>query len=212
MGLESITPKWLLTICLNAFTFAILFGLAINFSMVQWKPDPVYILLYMRAIGPVFYLNHYSSTIAITTTMLFFALKNPANAFKTAIPILSTVGIHEIVLDVLQFQGSLSVSYIAEWALWISLGVYLATKEQRKTLLQIFIVIALFTLAWDSGISLLHHGVSTILHVGTTFIPGPMYLDPLDNVLEVFSWLLPLSLWYLPRKPFYVKEFEMIRA
>jgi hypothetical protein len=187
-----------------------LLGLAINYSIVEWKPDPIWVLFYMRGMGPVFYLNHYSSTMAITMTMLFFALKDPPKAFKTAIPILSTVGIHEIILDVLQFQGSLSFSYILEWLLWIGLGVYLATKEQRKTLLEIFILITFYTFAWDALItSVLHHDVSTIIHVGTTgFAPGPMYLDPLDNVLEVFSWLLPLSLWYLPKKAVWVKEFE----
>jgi hypothetical protein len=207
-----ITPRWLFVTWLNAFTFSMLFGLAINFSIVQWKLDPLYVLFFMRSVGPVFYLNHYSSTIAITVTMLVFALKNPSNAFRIAIPILATVGIHEIILASVMFSLSLeyliSPAYIIEWLAWISFGVYLANRELRKTLLNVTTVIIIITVVWALIIGTTHHSMLTIIPQGNTFVPGPMYLDPLDNALEVFSWLIPLSVWYWPKKAIWVKEFE----
>jgi hypothetical protein len=189
------------TLWLNVLTFCFLFGLAVNFSIVNWNWNPFIDFLFMRSHGPIFILNHYSSAILVVGTMLYAALRNPANAFRQAMPILGSVGVHEVALNFILWpvRGSLiSWSYIVEMVFWAVLGAVIATRKQKVRLAKVSALMVVYEVGWALVVGLTHHNIWTVIVAGGINTAGPMYFDILDNSLEVFSWVVPFSEWFVP--------------
>ena len=205
--LKDITLRWLLNTVANSFTFPLLFALAVSASIGPWKPDIVYILVYMRTTGPIFYLNHYTSMMAIICSALYFSLKDTDRAFRTSAVIISgIVGVHEVAVELIMTPSNgyyFSLSYTLTWSIYICVGVLLATAEQRKKLLRLAIIVVIGIFIWASIVYVFHHSIYTIIPGPTIapYVPGPMILDPTDNMAEVLSWVVPcISLFWLKWK------------
>ena len=185
---------------LNGIALGAIFILMVNFSMVQWSWNPVVDFLYGRTLGPEFYLNHYVSGIAVCATMLYFSIKE-RNPFKSSVVILSIVSIHEIAYEFILYpvKNALPVQYVVILSMYLCLGLFVANKSQRFKLGIIALVVVTYMLFWVDFLIASGHNSYTILGLSNgSFIPGPMYYDPIDAIIEITSWLLPLALWYLP--------------
>ena len=205
---------WLFKTALFYGSFGALILLWINFLYEPWPifSNPIKDFLFMRSGGPLLYANHVSSTIAILAVTTYFVIKQPRQVTRTMIVILSTVSLHEIILDtvmgpVTQWAGwnenyaaniqglSSFFSMNFRWAFWLALilvlGLALSNKWQRRKLGKIGLFILGYVLIWFVYLVVSHHSPWTIIE----FKPGPMFLDPIDNSIEVFSWILPMGLW-----------------
>ena len=183
-----------------------------------WNPwgspnilNPIDDFLYLRTGGQILYANHLVSAIGVMLVTTYFILKNPfSRAGKIVFVIFSTVSIHEILLNLVlntfgftfipayydggQFFKVLDLRWFFWLSLFLVLGSLFATKEQRKKLVRITLVIVLYMFGWLFYLAISHHSPWTLYQ----FTPAPMFHDPIDNSLEVFSWLIPLSIWFIP--------------
>lgn len=183
-----------------------------------WSPwgspnpwNPISDFLFERTGGQILYANHVVSALAVMLVTTYFILKNPfSKAGKTIFVIFSTVSVHELLLNGIlnafgfsflpAYRETASFFYVLDlrWFFWLSLflvfGLLFATKEQRTKLYRVTIVCAVYMFGWLTYLAVSHHSPWTLYH----FSPAPMFLDPIDNSLEVFSWLLPLLVWFIP--------------
>ena len=154
------------------------------------------------------YANHLTSTVCIIATTTYFMVKNTKSPTKTMLVIFATIPIHELILDgimggITNWAGfnevwASSTFFVPNfrWVFWLSLflisGVALATTKQRIIMAKITALIAVYVSVWFLYLALSGHSPWTIIG----YKPGPMFFDPIDNSIEIFSWLLPMSAWF----------------
>jgi putative Ca2+/H+ antiporter (TMEM165/GDT1 family) len=110
---------------------------------------------------------------------------------------IATASIHELTLAVFDIALStelpqgVSIQYAIYLSLFLVIAVWKGSHFQRRILgIQFLALFCLYLL-------------DIILKPGSTIVgsqPSPLFYNPLTNVVEVFSWLIPALLWLLPQK------------
>ena len=190
---------------LNCGAVGLIAFMWINFAVYPWPridPNPMWDVLFLRTGGPILYANHVASGLAIVSVTSYQMARHRKEAYKWVFLVFSAVSIHEMALSVTsypiyfqQYFHIINNPLTFRWFFWLSLvlvgAIYLANKEQRIRMFKIAIVCIVFDLLWVAAIFALNFDPVTIIQ----YSPGPAFLDPLPNFLEVCSWVLVAAMW-----------------
>ncbi len=168
----------------------------INFLWQPWPLswNPLFDFLFTRSGGPLLYANHVSSEIALLIPTTYFGLKTKSP--KLIIVILSTCSIHELVIALNNFATGyyeFDAKYLGELAVFLAIALILASRPQRSTLGKVLVVTMILQALWTMAIY--NFGLNTLTIIG--FSRGPAFFDWRENLIEIASWILPSSVWFL---------------
>jgi len=159
--------------------------LAANFLYAPWRLDPVYDFFMLRSDGMIFAYNHVSCEFAVLGTAIWFVSKDVPKAFQSTMIVFSSFTTHEWITYFISPDAAAGAN-IQSW-LWASgilaLGVYFAKRKQRITMLSFGCVF----LVYDLCVALYFSAT------GAAFSDSSLFV----NVLEVFGWFLPMSVWWV---------------
>lgn len=183
---------------LNYIALFFLLALTADALIANWTLNPLWDLLYARIQMNLFYNAHASSILAICAAAFWMIHK------KDGIPVavfsaFGTASIHEISLDiadlgVFHISSGLSLSYLVYLSAFLIMGLAIGKRYHRNILTMTFPLMMI----WFLILTALPHG-STI-DPDVPFGPSTDFNSPLANTEEVLSWIVPASLWFLPRK------------
>lgn len=200
-SIKKLIPWFVITV--NYFGGGMLAFLWVNF-LYNPQPylslNPIFDFLIVRSGGPILYANHVTSCIALLGVTTYFVIKEPKHLAKWCIVIFATASIHEMILDTIFVPLVGYGLFSFRWEFWLSLvlilALWLSNREQKKRLGYIAIVCTIYSAIWVSLVIAFHIDMRTIV----IFKPGPAYYDYTENALEVFSWLIPISMWFIPKR------------
>lgn len=185
---------------LNYAALFFLLVLTADALVANWTLDPLFDILYTRIQMNLFYNAHPISVLAVCAAAFWMVWKKdglPVAVFAA----FGTASTHEIALDisdlgVYHISSGLSWTYLLYLLAFLGLGLVLGKQYHRRVLGVTFIIM----LAWFFILTALPH-YSTI-DPEVPFGASPYFYSPLANVEEVVSWLVPASLWFMPRRMF----------
>ena len=169
----------------------------------NWLAGPLYARIQLN----LFYNTHAVSILAVCLSAYWLILK------KDGIPLavfaaFGTASIHELMLDfvdlsVFHISSGISIVYGLYLLAFLGVGFLLTKKYHREIWL------------WTAGLMFVWYVVLTMLPHGSTIDPNvpfgasPDFYNPLVNIEEVASWIVPAALWFLPRRWFYRPSAEI---
>lgn len=124
---------------------------------------------------------------------------------------LSTASIHEILLDVndeLYFRVSSGISpgYAVILVVILAVGIWKGKTYHRRLLM----AMGLLMTSWFAVIGLIdtYSGfvIGSTIDPNVPFGQSPYFFNPLTNFAEIASWLVPSSMWFLPRRWFWSRQ------
>jgi hypothetical protein len=197
--LAKVTLRWLALVIFNSLAWAIIAGLWVNFL---WAPWPVswnlaWDFLFTRTGGPLLYANHVSSAVVILGVVTYFGLKNREHIASMSMIILSTVAIHEFILEIVTLPVTHFFFFLnLRWIFWLSLvlgsALILSDRQGKIRMGKIALVVFVYMVVWDLIIWTTGLDYRTVV----VFAPGPAFFNPWDNIIEIVSWILPMSMWF----------------
>lgn len=176
------------------------------FGFGKWSWNPFYDLMYLRIGGPFLYGNHVITALFILSVPLYFCIKEGYSAMpKWLTCMFATVFLHEISLQTFGYlaYGMLVTrqiinSYILILGLFALAAFVFGNKFKRKRLYLIALVCVLSSFVAMSAYAIFNYHPLTL----GTFAPGPQLYSFFPNLFENILWILPVSIWYLPKKWF----------
>ena len=161
-----------------------------------WLQGPLYARIQLNLL----YNTHGLSVLAICVSAFYLAFVKKDGLAVGVFASFGIASIHELSLDAVDF----SINHIGsgiepKYALYLFgfLGVgYFISKRYHR---EVWLWAAGMLLSWYLLASFFNIGSSTTLDA---FTPSKDFYNPLTNFMEVASWLVPASLWLLPRRWF----------
>lgn len=197
----------------NAILVCLLVAFLFDGLDAGWRWNILWDIVYASDNGPILPGTHASVILAVCVTAIFLIVRG--NFREIGLPILvvlSTAAIHEIWVGISDFilggwplltlaESPLYIIYVGFFALT---GYALANQYQKKVL----------SLAWFIAAILLL--LTVIVNVNNiplsptspNVIDGlPVHLTLEQNLIELGTWLGPLSLWFIP--PRYIERLKL---
>ena len=182
---------------LNYVSLFLLLVLTADALTGTWWEGP----LYSRIQLPLFYNAHATSILAIVLAGWYLAFYKKDGIAVAIFAVLGTASIHELTLDAVDlavFHISSGIDLRYGIYLFAFLGVgYFVSKRYHKEIW-----------FWTAGLMTVWFLVLTALPHGSTIDPNVPFGASADfytwwvNLEEVASWIVPVSLWFLPRRWF----------
>ena len=190
---------------LNYVSLFMLVFLTVDALDASWWQGPLLAKIQLN----LFYNNHALSILAVTGSGFYLWLRKKDPLPTAAFAAFGIASIHELILDVSDVaffgqQSGISIGYAV--ALFGVLGVgFFVSKRYHK---EVWFAAAGIMFVWFflTGYINLNHPFGW--YIGGTIDPSvpfgasPDFNNPVANGAEVGSWLLPCSLWLLPRRWF----------
>ena len=185
--------------------FLLLF-LTVDALDANWSFNPIWDILYARIQLNLFYNTHAISILAVCAAGWYLAFYKKDSLPVAVFAAFGTASIHELSLDavdlaVFHIPSGISIGYGFTLFLFLGIGAFLFTGRYHKNVWAIQVV-GMF--AWFLILTALPHG-STI-DPNVPFGASKDFYTWWVNAEEVFSWVIPLSLWFLPRRWFLWKS------
>ena len=188
----------------NYISLFLLLALTADALVADWRLDPIWNVLYARIQLNLFYNAHASSILAVCASAFWLIYK------KDGIPVavfaaFGTASIHELTLDfvdltVFRISSGISWAYAVYLFAFLGIGFFISKPYHKRVWLSTFALM----FVWFLILTALPHG-STI-DPDVPFGASKDFYNPLVNVEEVASWLVPTGLWFLPRRWFWKSQ------
>lgn len=192
--------KWLLEYTGNSILGMFLVVLTINCLVADWTLNPIWDIFFARVRWPIFYEVHASSILSICFVGLFRIIQSRGQISQWVSSTFATASLHELILYVFDlsllgwnYKQPIGVAWqYATWLIvFLSIAILIGSKYQKR----ILFFQCIFFLMWFT--------IDIIVKPGSSingFFPTAQFLNPLTNVMEVMSWLIPAGFWLIPQR------------
>lgn len=170
----------------------------------DWNKDLFHDLFVAKIQQPLFYNNHSVSILFVCAAGYYMIARR--DYMPTAIYCaLATASIHEFSLgaidSLLGTNSGISWNYAVVLSAFILLAVGLGKTYHRKVLT----TLTLIMIIWFGCVALLNYNgfnIGETMSNTIAFGKGANFDNPITNFAEVISWIIPSSVWMLPRRIF----------
>ena len=181
---------------LNYFSLFALLVLTVDALDANWLAGPLYARIQLNLL----YNTHALSVLAICLGAFYLAFYKKDGLAVGVFSAFGIASIHELSLDAVDFSinhigSGIEPKYAAYLFGFLLVGFFIAKPYHKR----IWIASAVMLFSWFILASFGHFGSSTTLDA---FTPSKDFYNPLTNFMEVSSWIVPASLWLLPRRWF----------
>lgn len=183
--------------------YASLFGLlflTVDALDASWWEGPILAKIQLN----LFYNNHALSILGLCAAAFYMWLKRKDPLPVAVFAAFGTASIHEWLLDindVIYFGvgSGISAGYAIVLLGLLGVGFFLSKPYHRKVwlvqgamLMSVFLVVGYLN-------NFTPYVIGSTIDPGVPFGASQYFNNPVTNGVEVGTWLLPASLWFLPR-------------